>query len=36
MLSTVDQFNTIIEVGSWFVQAVQTKTIRCYLGERKR
>lgn len=36
MLSATDQFNTIIEIGNWFIRVVQTETIRCYLGERKR
>ena len=35
MLRTVDQFNAIIDIGKWFIQAVQTQTIRSYLGERK-
>lgn len=36
MLSTVGLFNPILEIGRWFLQAVQTQTIRSYLGERKR
>ncbi len=35
MLNTAHQSNTKIEIGSWFIQAIQTTTIRSSSGERK-
>lgn len=35
MLHTAHQFNTKIEIGRWFRQAIQKTTIRSSSGERK-